>query len=526
MADRCWLKPLLEPGECPNIDPEREAHLLRDPRARMKEKCVECPKLMMDLTSCEAPHRMAMELLPRVLDGDQTLKEKLTRGEHRLKALCEVTSLIRESTNLDEIIHTILTYLTAGDGFGYNRAWVLLAEGGKLKGSWAIGPRDPEEAMEIWSCINSERCSVHELLQRRGTLYREREKLQPLLERLVFPIDERDPLFSLLKAKKASMVERSSCPELVGLLDLLGVRDLLVLPLWSGEHILGCILVDNVVTCEPFNPADVKALDTFSAQAAIAVERAGLYRCLENKVRMLERYSQDMRRQFDSLTKLEKMKVVGTITSKMAHEIRNPLTAIGGLARYVLRTGRAEREILHAIVEEATRLEDLVEDLVSFADSICPSKTLLDMGTVVRKALEEVEETLRNGKHTFSISAEEEPIMVQVDPKHVRILLWNLLKNAMEAMPQGGEIRISLSTCEEGVLLTVEDRGVGIPKDALDKVIQPFFSTKGGTGMGLTICNNIISEYGGKMEIQPLEQGTRVKVWLPMKGEVSSHQRL
>ncbi len=521
MGDKCWLKASLEEGECPNIDPEGEAHLLHDQRARMKAKCLECPKLMMDLVSCEAPHRMAMELLPQVLEDDQTgvqfLRDRLEHGKNRLKALSEVAGLIRDSTNLDEIIHTILTYLTAGDGLGYNRAWILLAEEGFLKGYCAIGPKDPQEAMEIWGCINSENCSVHDLLKRKGTLYRDRERLWFLLEKLVFPLDDRDPLVRLLNVRKAFMVERSSCPELASLLDLLRVKDLLVLPLWSGDRLLGCILVDNVISAEPFHPVDVRAMDTFAAQAALAVERAGLYRRLETKVRELERCSEEMKCQYDSLTKLEKMRVVGTITSKMAHEIRNPLTAIGGLAKYLLKTGKSDEGILQAIVEEASRLEDLVGDLISYADSICPSRTLLDLGTVVRKALEEVEEILRNGKHTFSLFLDEGPLMVLVDPKHIRILLWNFLKNAMEAMPYGGEIKVSLQKEKEEALLTVEDQGEGISQEILDKVTQPFFSTKGGTGMGLPICKNIIAEYGGRLEIQPLQKGTLVKVWLPLK---------
>ena len=154
MVDKCWLKTLLEEGECPNIDPNEEALLLRDQKARMKAKCLECPKLMMDLVSCEAPHKMAIELLPRVLEEDQGgiqfLKDRLEQSQKRLKALSEVAALIRDSTNLDDIIHTILTYITAGDGLGYNRSWILLVEEGFLRGYWAIGPRDPQEALEIW----------------------------------------------------------------------------------------------------------------------------------------------------------------------------------------------------------------------------------------------------------------------------------------------------------------------------------------------------------------------------------------
>ena len=520
MGDKCWLKASLEEGECPNIDPEGEAFLLHDQKARMRAKCLECPKLMMDLMSCEAPHKMAMELLPRVLEDDQSraqsLRERLERDQRRLKALSEVAALIRDSTDLDEIIHTILTYLTAGDGLGYNRAWFLLEEGGFLRGYWAIGPKDPQEAMEIWRCVNSEGCSVHDLLERKGTLYRDRERLWPLLEKLVFPLDDREPMVRLLNIRKAFVVERGSCPELASLLDLLKVRELLVLPLWSGENLLGCILVDNVVSAEPFNPVDVKAMDTFAVQAALAVERAGLYRQLERKVRELERCSEEMKCQYDSLAKLEKMKVVSNITSRMAHELRNPLTAIGGLARYLLKTGKSDEKIFKAIVKEASRLEDLIRDLVSYADSICPSKTLLDLGTVVKKSLEEVEEILGDGKHVLQLFLEKGPLMVLVDPKHIRILLWNLLKNSMEAMPHGGEIKVSLRREGEEALLMVEDRGEGIPQEILNKVTMPFFSTKGGTGMGLSICKNIIDGYGGRLEIEPLREGTLVKVWLPL----------
>ena len=521
--EKCWLKSTLDHGECPNIDPEREAHLLHDPKARMREKCVDCPKLMVDLVSCETPHKMAMELLPRVMGGDQVeivvLRERLNQGKRRLKALSEVTSLIRDSTNLDEIIYTILTYLTAGDGFGYNRAWVLLVDNDRLKGYWAIGPRDPQEALEIWRCLDEESCSIKELLRRKETLLRDREKFQPILEKLVFSLDSQDPLVGLLKTRKAVLVDRDTCPEMASLLDLLGVRTLLVLPLWSGETLLGCILVDNVVSNDPFHPVEVRALETFAVQAALAVDRARLYRQLEEKIRELEKSHRDRESHQESITKLEKMSAVGTITSKMAHEIRNPVTAIGGLANYLLKTGKNEERVLKAIVEESRRLEELVKDLVSFADTICPSKTLLDLRAVVKKAVDEARETLGDDKHRFSLDLDDEPIMLEVDPRHIRTLVWNLIKNSMEAMPQGGEVEISVRKKGEEAILQVRDKGPGIPSELMDQVTRPFFTTKGGTGMGLPICVSAAEEYGGKLEIFSSPQGTVVEVKFPLKSE-------
>ena len=523
--EKCWLKSVLERGECPNIDPDTEAHLLKDPKARMREKCVECPKLMVDLVSCEAPHQVAMELLPRVMGEDQGeiqhLKERLNQGRRRIKALSEVTSLIRDSTNLDEIIYTLLTYLTAGDGFGYNRAWVLLAEEDTLKGYWAIGPRDHREAIEIWRCIEEEGCSIRDLLQRKDTFLRDKEKFRPILERLLFSLDPREPLMRFLEARRATLVDRDTCPELASLLDLLSVKTLLVLPLWSGEALLGCILVDNVVTCDPFHPVEVRALETFAVQAALAIDRARLYRQLEEKIRELERSSWEKECRHESITKLEKMSAVGTITSKMAHEIRNPVTAIGGLANYLLKTGKSDERVLRTIVEESKRLEELVRDLISFADTICPSKTLLDLRMVVKKAVQEAEEALERGDHTFRLFLDGEPIMLQVDPRHIRTLVWHLLKNAIDAMPGGGEIKVSLKMEGDKALLEVEDRGNGIPSQMIDKVTRPFFSTKGGTGMGLPICVSAAKEYGGELKLSSSPQGTVVRVWLPLgdKGE-------
>jgi signal transduction histidine kinase len=382
---------------------------------------------------------------------------------------------------------------------------------------WAIGPRDPQEALEIWDCINSDRCSVHELLERRGTLYRDRERLAPILEKLNYPLDDREPLMKLLNARKAVIIGRSSCPELASLLDFLGVQDVLVLPLWSGETLLGCILVDNVVSAEPFHPVDVRAMDTFAAQAALAIERASLYRRLENKIRELERWSQEMSCQQESLTKLEKMAAVGAITSKVAHEIRNPVTAIGGLANYLMKSGENDEHILKTIVEEARRLEALVKDLIAFADSTCPSKTRLDLRTVLKKAVEEAEETLNSTKHSVYLSLDSHPLMLRVDPKHVRALVWNLVKNALEAMPDGGDVHISLRREGKEVVLEVSDQGVGIAPDLLEEVKRPSFSTKGGTGMGLPICLNVVEEYGGRLDITSSGEGTTVKVVLPLE---------
>ena len=148
------------------------------------------------------------------------------------------------------------------------------------------------------------------------TILKDREKFQPILEKLVFSLDPREPLVGLLRTRKAVLVDRDACPEMASLLDLLGVKTLLILPLWSGETLLGCILVDNVVSNDSFHPVEVRALETFAVQAALAVDRARLYRQLEEKIRELEKSHRDRVSHQESITKLEKMSAVGSITPR------------------------------------------------------------------------------------------------------------------------------------------------------------------------------------------------------------------
>lgn len=219
----------------------------------------------------------------------------------------------------------------------------------------------------------------------------------------------------------------------------------------------------------------------------------------------------------ERVKKAERLKALGEMASHVAHEIRNPLTAIRGFIELIEKQlSPVKEKDLHSLVpmvlNELDRLANLATDLSSLKKShllqlkeIFLNKELEQMLNLYRPLLKE------KNIDTEFIPCKEE-IKINVDPEKFRQVLTNLLKNAQEAMPNGGKITIKMDTFkrEDGafVRISISDTGPGIPKEIVEKIFAPFFTTKpGGTGLGLSIAHEIMRAHGGWIEAQNRESG-------------------
>ncbi len=248
----------------------------------------------------------------------------------------------------------------------------------------------------------------------------------------------------------------------------------------------------------------------------------------EKRIVIMRRNITDMVNIEQRLQQSEKMAAIGDLSTYIAHEIRNPLFAIGGFANALLRSSSLDemaKEKVRIILEESQRLDGILKNILNFARPTDGSVGEVD-----------VEKVLRQTADLMSIGGGERNIVTEVViapelPKargnmdQIKQCLINLVKNAQEAMPEGGVITMKAFMREHMVCISVGDTGVGIPPEVQKQLFSPFFSTKNkGAGLGLAMTKKIIEEIGGKVNLSStVGQGTTVTLFLSPALAVSEY---
>ncbi|WP_438444391.1 ATP-binding protein [Gorillibacterium sp. sgz5001074] len=247
-------------------------------------------------------------------------------------------------------------------------------------------------------------------------------------------------------------------------------------------------------------------------------EVLGVPTVLGNKrmIKLIIRNITERKRAQEMLLQSEKLNIAGQIAASVAHEIRNPLTSLKGFIKLMRQQGATDR-YLQIMEVELERINSIAQEMLYLGKPQTVDKKVLSLPAI----LEQVTGLMESQAHMMNVSIEllyAERLRIMGDENQLKQLLINLIKNAVEAMPDGGKIFVR-SMREEGyAVLTVEDQGSGIPKEQIENLGRPFFTTKsGGTGLGLMVCRNIIKEHDGLLEVSSRPGcGTVFTVRLPL----------
>jgi signal transduction histidine kinase len=261
--------------------------------------------------------------------------------------------------------------------------------------------------------------------------------------------------------------------------------------------------------------AEIEMLDLLASQAGLAFENAALYRA------QLER--------LERLHRAERLAAVGQLAAGLAHEIRNPLTAIRSTMQYLLK-GLSPEEPRHQLIEELLSEVDRINSTVGGLLSLSRSGELrvseIDLLAPLSASVHLVQARADEQKVVLDISFGREPIRVLADAGQLKQVFLNLLLNALQSMPDGGQITLTAgpwgppSGAGRWGQVRIADTGPGIPAEELRKVFDPFFTTKrDGTGLGLAICHGIIEQHQGEIRLESeTGRGTTALVRLPLVG--------
>ena len=221
----------------------------------------------------------------------------------------------------------------------------------------------------------------------------------------------------------------------------------------------------------------------------------------------------------------EKLITVGKLTAGVAHELNTPITGILSCAEELLEGMRADdplREEGRLIQRESLRCREIVKNLLDFGRQQIPEPREVDLREVIAQALALVRKNSRFRNVSIRTEFAKDLPTIKADPGQVEQVFLNILINAADAMPEGGEILIKTAQSRppEWVITSFTDTGVGIPPEMHEKIFEPFVSTKAkdqkGSGLGLAVCAQIVKSHGGRIEVQSQQgQGTTFSVFFP-----------
>jgi signal transduction histidine kinase len=285
-------------------------------------------------------------------------------------------------------------------------------------------------------------------------------------------------------------------------------------PLVSVNRLTGIITLGSSRPGWALGPEDLELLQLLAGQAALAFENALLWREQRDRLQRLHR--------------AERLASAGQLAAGVAHDIRNPLTAIRSTIQYVLQDypeDSPKRALIEETLNEVDRIDRTVNGLLSLARPADYTPQPTDVLEIVRQALVLV--TAQAGRQAIRIDTGDLSgrCLVMGDAGELKHLVVNLLINALQAMPDGGTLRVTAGEYHPAVLsgprslqIGVEDSGVGIRPEDLDKIFDPFFTTKrDGTGLGLSICHGIVQRHEGEIDVKSEPgRGTTMMVRLPL----------
>jgi signal transduction histidine kinase/putative methionine-R-sulfoxide reductase with GAF domain len=422
----------------------------------------------------------------------KTEEEMLTTVANQA-AICIENSGLMETLNIDEIIRLVLEGVTKNIGFDRARLYLVNEKANVLECKMAVGI-DEEKIKGITLRLDPE---------------------DSVISRSIF---EKQP-FIIPDASNDLRVNPV-------LREKLNLQSLVVIPLLTKEKALGAIAADFVGPNKTITKDALDSMMVFAQQAGLAIYNAFMYQELKTFSQQMEEKIQkttaDLKKTEAQLIRSEKLAALGQLAAGFAHEIRNPLTSINILIHSMTEKSPSRdsyNEDLKVIEEEIHRINEIVDQFLRFAK---PAPPLLERGDVL-SILEETLQLLRPQieKHHVAVEKEFQTLsIILMDREQIKQAILNLLLNAIQAMPGGGHLVLSGRNSEDGqwTYLCIQDSGMGISPEDMDKLFDPFFSTKeGGIGLGLSIAHRIIDQHRGKIEVESAPgKGTLFTVWLPI----------
>ncbi len=433
-----------------------------------------------------------------------------TRGERELSALHGIIKSM-QTLDLDEILHLILEGVTETIGFDRARLYLI---------------NEAENILECWMAVGVERENIQDI-----TLPIDKENsivARAVIEKKPFVISDalNDPRVNLELKKRFNL------------------KSFAAVPLLGKDKVRGAVTADNLTTERRISEGKMASLVTFANQAGLALENAKMYEGLKCFSEQLEERvkaaTEDLRKSQEQLIQSGKLAALGQLSAGIAHEIRNPLTSIKILIHSLINKlddDEAKKKDILVIENEIERMNQIIKRFLDFARPAEPTFSSTNVNRVLEDTLPLVSHELKEGHvrlhRNFSSALPE----VLADREQLRQVFLNLILNAVQAMPEGGNLTITtgfkveslklkvksnsekLSTKAHFIEISFIDTGCGISSERVNNIFDPFFTTREeGVGLGLSITHRIIDNHRGSIKVESREgAGTTFTVIIPVR---------
>ena len=306
----------------------------------------------------------------------------------------------------------------------------------------------------------------------------------------------------------------------------------LCVALKDGERIIGIMDIESSAK-NAFGQNDFMALESLAGILSSVISNADQYQRSQQTVRQLRQTQQELQTRIEAqleaerrLIQAEKLAAVGEMAAGIAHELNNPLTTVTGFTELVLdelQEDAESRPDLELVLKESLRARDVVRRLLDFSRRSESERTRVDMNELMDDVVSLIGHLMHTSGVQLEVVLSNDLPWVSVDRNQIKQVFLNLFHNALQAMPNGGQLTVKTAARQRNnrkwVTASIKDTGVGIPPEDRERIFEPFFTTRsglGGTGLGLSVTYGIISDHGGEIEIESeVGKGTIFIVWLP-----------
>jgi signal transduction histidine kinase len=427
------------------------------------------------------------------------LREEAEARVRNLSLIHEVVQQIIGLSNKTEIAQ--ITADLVAQYFGYELAGVLLVGGGSESPILGLGGSHAD-------VVRGE-LAREELLAQNGIMGR----VFHTGENVLVNDTAQDKLYKSLRSRNAGS---EIC---------VAVKD--------GDRVLGIIDVESIQQ-NAFSNNDLMAMESLAGVLATVVSSADQYERQLETVRQLRSAQVELKTRMTSQQEAErrllqaaKLAAVGEMAAGIAHELNNPLTTVTGFTELILDETSEDtphRADIELVLKEARRARDVVRRLLDFARQGERTRSKVDINEIIEDVLMLTRHLIHMSGVQLSLELFKDSPWVSVDTNQMKQVFLNLIHNALQAMPTGGNLEIQTSVrTKDGrpwIAVVVKDSGVGIEVKNKDRIFEPFFTTKansGGTGLGLSVTYGIVTDHGGTIEVESSPgKGSIFTVWLPL----------
>lgn len=459
-----------------------------------------------------------------VFDIKSPLKE-FNSYRHEVFILSLISQAVRafnQADNLETILKIVLIGVTAGSGLGFNRAFILLTCDDQccLRGALANGPSSPEEAHQIWNKLSSGEITLEQMFN--FALNKEAEQHEPLskfLSNIAIPLADKNNIFARAALEKKSMIideVTMTSEEYSDLHSKIGPGPLAVVPLIGKDYLQGVLIADNFITRKEITENDLHLLEIFARYASDSIKNFRLYESLEKKINDLKEANEIIINSRENVIKAEKLTVLANMAGEVAHEIRNPLTIIGGFTKSMLKNMTDDDqnyEYLNIIFEQVERISQSLEKFTSLMNYEISNDKVCDLRELVRSALQ----IRMRGQifSTFNVVGDN-LVKVRTDPDLLRQALIIILNHINMINDKPMQVNLVVTSDEHRALIYFDSNGF---EGKFAETIYRSFYTGGGHERlkQLSTTLEILKYYRGNIGLEAQEKmDNRFYIELPV----------